>query len=411
MNQMTRRERITIWIKHQRARLVGAIQQPSRDSEARKLAAAQLPDWEDWPERMRDFPTTYKRCFLDTPLTTDDRFVRREKACAQIESTVDRWLAGGRESIAVIGEPGSGKSTLLNWIARHVGGEAPITRTRFVNRLRRRAELYQVLVSALGLPGTLTDENALIHHMNSHERRIVIIDDAGRIGLRAPGGNEVVRSFLRIVLATQDSVLWVIGIRLPAWERFDDLYGINRHFTTDVHLSYLSRSELADALRKRMEGCQLPVRVHIEDDKPRKGETPEQMAERAMSSWLSEVHKFSAGQFPLALYYWALVAEFDEEQGRVQIEFDRPATLDPRIPRGVHDLLSLAETVVHGWLTVAEHAEIFQVSPDDSRQTLDMLTRESLLARETEEGEDVYYPSPVFYQEIVAALRGAHVLY
>ena len=65
------------------------------------------------------------------------------------------------------------------------------------------------------LATTLTDENALIHHMKSHERRIVIIDDAGRIGLRAPGGNEVVRSFLRIVLATQDSVLWVIGIRLP----------------------------------------------------------------------------------------------------------------------------------------------------------------------------------------------------
>lgn len=406
----TRRDRLRIWLRHRRDWLREVIEGPAKSSEERRLAAAQLPGWDEWPGRMKDYPTNYKRCFLDTPLTTDDRFVRREKACELVEATSERWLAGGRESIAVIGEPGAGKSTLLNWITRHLGGEVPIKRTRFAQRIRHSGELCNVLGAALGVP-TGIDEKGLIDHLNQGTREIIVIDDAGRIGLRAPGGGEVVRCFLRIVLATQENVLWIIGIRLPAWERFDDLYSIERHFTTAIRLNYLTRTELHDALRKRMDGAQLPIRVIVEEEKPRKGETADERETRVMNSWLAEVHKFSGGQFPLALYYWALVAEYDAEAKAVAIEFDRPATLDPEIPRGVQDLLTLAEVVVHGWLTVGEHAEIFQCNSDESRHLLDMLTREGLLVREAEEGEYVYVISPVFYQEIVAALRGAHVLY
>lgn len=404
------RQSLQIWWWKRRDWLVELIEGPAKSSEDRKLAAAQLPGWDEWHARMKDFPTSYKRCFLDTPLTTDDRFVRREKACDQVESTVERWLAGGRESIAVIGEPGAGKSTLLNWITRHLGGEAPIKRTRFAQRLRRPEELCEILGAALGLSAKV-DEQGLIDHLNQGTREVIIIDDAGRIGLRAPGGGEVVRCFLRIVLATQENVLWVIGIRLPAWERFDDLYSIGRHFTTAIRLNYFARSELSEALHRRMEGAQLPMQVHHEEERSRKGEAADEREARVMNSWLAEVHKFSGGQFPLALYYWALVAEYDEEKKEVAIEFDRPATLDPEIPRGVQDLLTLAEIVVHGWLTVGEHAEIFQGKLDDSRHLLDMLTREGLLVRELDEGENVYVTSPIFYQEIVAALRGAHVLY
>ncbi len=441
-----------------RMRLANRIAGRKNNRDTKEAEALPPPlSWQEWPDRLRAFPARYQRAFLDLPLTDPEHMIARESLAEALAQDVSEWSAGGASQVALVGDPGAGKSTFLNWLHKHLGGKAPVVRLRFANRPETPEVLLRELASALSLPAEAgLSEIALIEAVCAGERRVVLFDDAGRIALRVPNRSAVMRCFLHILLHTRGKVLWVAAFRTRMWDRLVYQHEIDGCFSSVHEVKFFSRSELAAALAQRMRRTGLAVAIASDDDKDRSEdrrdkaagekrvaasgteqlanpeaaavrETAEREAveaaraaeeaaaiaesEKRLGKYFEEAHGYSDGQFPLALYYWAQRAQFDEA-GQQIVVADEPRKIpDPRLPGGVQERLSLAELMVHGELSAREHAAVFQWSEPESRLLLERLASAGWLIREGEISDPYYYVSPLRHQKLGKLLESAHMLY
>jgi hypothetical protein len=338
-------------------------------------------------------PFAYRRLFRTTPLEVSEFLAGRSGALGTIETACRRWRQERFSSVVIIGEQGSGKTSLINCAMEQKLKGLPLVRHRIDKGVLNEGTFVQLLNGLLDMQGTdLADLERKI--ADSHERRIVLLEDLHRLHLRALGGLGLLKRFLEFIDATGGNILWLISIEQAAWQYLDHIQKVSRHFAFRIETGHLSRQELEGAImaRHRATGYRL-------------GFTPaeggrEEGQESLRRAFFDRLNRASGGNVFSAIFYWLRSVE-GVEGDLLKIKPLEELRLEFLQALPLNELVYLAMIVQHGGLTAEDFTAIFRIPQGEGRTRLTHLERLGVLKREGE----IYVINQILYHPIVTQLQ------
>ncbi|HEX6939454.1 MAG TPA: ATP-binding protein [Longimicrobiales bacterium] len=355
-------------------------------------------------------PVIYRQLFALDPLEWDDFLVGRDRDLETIRSAYARWLDGHAAALAIHGEKGSGKTTLLNAALRDIFDDGPPVATiRPTRHERTEAALAGRLAQTLGLP-PVTSLDALAAAFDAGHRRVIIVEDAQNLFLRAIGGFDLMRAFLALVAATNRSAFWVVTMDQYAWRYLAPTLGIPDHFAFEIDTTTLEREAIEQAILARHTVSGYALRFEP-DDKLRASRRwrrlPSERARQAAARrhFFDQLARIAEGNIFVALFYWLRSIRAVEEHTLV---FGSPRVIDVRFLEHLplDTLHTIAAIIQHGSLSAAEHAAVFQRDPAESRLHL-LALADAYLIFPDDDGQ--YVVNKVLYRPFVRLLKAKNV--
>ena len=383
-------------------------------------------------EFVRTLPVVYQRLFAFEPVTDPRFFAGRDDDLDDVGACWTRWKDGRAGSLVVIASPGAGVTSFLNIVSTRLAAEAPRgVRQTLRERIREEADLATRLSAWLGLEevDSLDDlAGAVLESAAGSVPRLVVLESAEHLHMRAPGGDRLFRRFLAFVSRTESRVFWIVSLTSSDWQL---LRTREPAFASDMQrivLEPLGPVELRQAITSRHLRSGLPLeyvapragtaalrtRAHLIHRSGRQQELLEK-------DYFERLHRASLGSIRLALFHWLRSADFTTTSGKLLV---RP--LEPlRPPTDLLDLnrcFALKAILDHGTLTAAEYREILRTSVTESAYTLRSLEDDHFIApadnREGEAGPPGasvpavrYRLRPLMTAAVLAHLRSRNILH
>lgn len=385
---------------------------------AELLSVEDLPSEERLKRRTVEISPTYPELFGSQPLKDLRLLVEREGACRRLEALVERWREGQGCAAALVGPDGSGKTTLLNWLQNQLPGSETGPRLIMRKGIRTEQAMIHLFAEAFAVGFQCGSLDELAHGLAAQKRQVVLVDDLQCLLLRTMENREAVQAFLAVLLATRGRFLWVLGVREWAWDRLNDLFGLQRYVTETIAVPYFDAEPLQRALLLRQEASGLAL-LFEDEEKTEQGAVEEKDLEKwktrqesLAKDFFKGLYSVSRGNLSAALFFWLYCARRESEGVALRpcpdVDLDFLRELD-----NIY-FFTLTELLVHGGLTLEEYGGIFRRDPLESRIIFDYLEQRRLVRRVTE-GASVptvlYQVNPIFYTPITKALEATHILY
>ncbi len=357
-------------------------------------------------ERVPGLPEAFYSAFDAAPLATlDDRFVGRAESLGVIESAIAQWRTGGSAMLAVTAPQGAGISSFLARVPSLLPPGEPVDSRAFAARVCHSEDVLATVASWFDLEQTPASAHALIMQLRAAAPRVILVDDAHYLVNRL-AELEAVRVFGSILVATQDRHLWILGCRRHAFARLVYLHQADRFFSHQLELSYFSQEELAEVVRLRLQRAGLS----LTDDEDASADVPIGLGEGR----LRELYQCSGGKPDLAFAGLLRASRAVGDGSHAQMA--RPSAVDVSVLQELErpELLALAELIVHGNLSVAEHGGIFRVPRASSALSLSYLHNLGLLDQFGDEGDESairYAVVKPIWALVVKHLETANYLY
>ncbi|HEY0134754.1 MAG TPA: hypothetical protein VGB85_11755, partial [Nannocystis sp.] len=161
-------------------------------------------------------PALYRRLFGEIPLGLADLYQPRPALEAICRRVFETWLSGQprraeqRGALLVTGDRGAGKRTLVNRVRAELHGELPVRWLPLGPHVAGEARLSAAISEATGAPpasnfGELARTLRLLD-----QRQAIVLENAEQLFFRTPEGLAQVQSFLDLVRATDDAILWIV---------------------------------------------------------------------------------------------------------------------------------------------------------------------------------------------------------
>ncbi len=385
------------------------------------LAIADLPTEPELAAHLQTLPPVYRRLYSAEPLLNREFLIGRDDELQTLAEAYRRWRAQRSANIAIVGGEGSGKSSLINCFENEIAEETEVIHIPLTERLCTEGDVIRVFATQLGvdtIPGSIA---GLARALKEKPRRIVIVHSTHNMYLRTVGGSAAPRAFFRLMLATRSHLMWLTSYRYYPWKRLDYLFEAGRYYTHQLTTDLHSKAELREAIlrRQRTTGDSLlysdgktsnrairKLRLRHELESP--------IVQQALADrYFDSLYRLCGGNLEAAYYFWLLSLQ----AGRPQHLLVQPSlSFDDRMIRGLDrlDQFTLAELIGHGYLTAAEHAEIFRIDPSYSRLILETLAQ--LRVAECDGTDDNgearrYSVNTVFQQAVVGVLTDLNKLY
>lgn len=379
-------------------------------------------------EFVRTLPVVYRRLFAFEPVT-DPRFLAgRDDELDEVAACWARWEAGGPGSLVVIASPGAGVTSFLNIVpTRLAGGEPRGVRQTLRERIREEGDLAARLATCLGLgrAHTLADlARAVLKSAPGSIPRLVILESAEHLHMRAPGGGRLFQRFLAFLSQTESRVFWMVSLTSSAWQL---LRTREPSFASDMQrlvLEPLGPGQLRQAITSRHLRSGLP----LEYVEPRAGTAAlrtrahrihrsDRQRELLEKDYFERLHRASLGSVRLALFHWLRSADFTTAKGKLLV---RP--LEPlRPPTDLLDLdrcFALKAILDHGTLTATEYCEVLRTSVTESVHTLRSLEEDHFIApagkaesADTSDPPVRYRLRPLMTGAVIAHLQSRNILH
>lgn len=366
------------------------------------------------PAALGHLPFIYRKLFDISPLESAELLVARDQEMRLIETARDRWLQGMPCAVAVIGELGSGKTSLINAAIAETLRGFPVDKQHFIQTQADEGLLAAKLAALFGLPPVRTFDELQTRLAELAERRVVVLEDAHQLYLRALGGFETLKKLLLLVARTSRQILWIVSMRQYAWQYLNSVLRISDSFSFVVGTENLAHRELEQVIlaRHQVSGFQLrflPDEVIQQRRKYRQASEAEQQA-MLRAAFFDALGKASEGNILAAIFYW--LKSLSEMRGnelivrpleRLRFDFLHDAPIE--------QLLTLSLLIQHGNLTANEHARIFGTDAGSSLAMLSYLTNINLLTREgTESSTERFAVNRVIYIPLTRELRAKNIL-
>lgn len=348
-----------------------AVQQTADPGENTLASAAEF---------VSTLPIVYQRLFAFEPVT-DSRFLAgREDELDEVAARWTRWKAGGPGSLLVVAPPGAGITSLLNIAAGRLAREAPRgVRQTLRERFREEAALAARLASWLGL-GKAENLGGLARALERSPAgsipRLVILEGAEHLHLRAPGGGRLFRRFLEFVSRTESHLFWIVSLNTSAWQLLRTREPTLATDMPRLALEPLGPGELREAIASRHLRSGLPlqyveprtgtVALRTRAHRVHKGDRRQKLIEK---DYFDRLHRASLGSVRLALFHWLHSADFTTAEGRLLVRPLKP--LSP--PTDLLDLtrcFALKAILDHGTLSAEEYCEVLRTSMAECAHTL-----------------------------------------
>lgn len=384
------------------------------DHVAARVAEAIADVWE-----REDLPEIYRRLFSPTPTELADFFVPRPEVLTSFQSAARRWLEGHPTTIAVLGETGAGRTSFINYALHTTLDGMPTVRRSLKRTITDEAALIEEL-SAISGGREQSVKRLQLRMSNRQERTVIVIEEAENLFLRSLDGLRPLRRFLSLIGQTSGSALWVLSMSEHAWAWLETVLHISDHFTHLLHLRALNRAEIENVVmtRHRVSGYQLRFdqritateRLRLRARAWLEGREDNDLAMQLQQRYFDRLHELSRGNPMLGIYHWLRsVSQIEGEGSVLRVRPVEPIDLSVLHELDHHKLLTLAFTLQHHGLTIAEFSQVFRVSEDEARAGLVHLTHMGLLFIDPGE-EDCYRIHRVLQRPIAEILQSRNML-
>ena len=357
-------------------------------------------------EGIAGLPEMLQSACESAPLsTTDARFVGRAESLGVVEAAIAQWRAGVPAMLVVTAPQGAGLTSLLARIPALLQPGEQIDSQAFTGRIGCPDEVLATVAAWFKLEPPPTSAHDLTVQLRAAAPRVILVDD-GHYLVNRLAGLEPMRMFGSVLVSTQDRHLWVLGCRGHAFARLVYLHQADRFFTHHVELPYFASDELAEILRIRMK----PVALQLSAGEAETADATAGLGEGR----LRELYQRSGGKPDLAFACLLRASRQIVDTGYWQVA--RPPAVDVSVLQELErpELLALAELIVHGDLSVAEHGAIFRVPSASSALSLSYLYNMGLLDRfdaEHDESAIRYAVVKPIWALVVKYLETANYLY
>ncbi len=414
------------WLKEQRDRL-GRVSESNDGRENRDVSPSLvearpcLPDCAGAYARTSALAPEYRELFDDRPLSGGSPlFAGRDSAMTGLREAMTAWGASRTGTVALVGPDGAGRTTLLNQMTAELTAGETVTTVRLEQRVRTETDLIQTLLVALDMAETALSVEEMALLLRRAAPRIIVVDDAQRLMLRAPDAISTFEAFLSLVAATQEDCLWIVSFKEQAWRRLDYILGVRLCFGTVIELPYFTREEFMMVMAHRLAAAPVPFlfrptgRSGPSEETSRDSDATDAEASSKPEPFLEHLFALSKGNMAGALFYWNAFSTPDASLKEVVLQAGQGIDFSLLKELDTASLFTLAELLGHGCLTAREHSEIFQQDERTSRLQLDALYRQRLLNRSAlREGslESMYRIERIFCAAVSTFLEAAHIIY
>ncbi|MBE0617296.1 MAG: ATP-binding protein, partial [Proteobacteria bacterium] len=195
-------------------------------------------------------PEALRKAFSEAPVGPE-LAIPRYPYLEEVQAKISEWALGPVGSaVAVVGERGIGKTSWLAELERRTTG-LEVIHVRLEDRFTTPHALCRHLGQALDLGETDTG-TALIRAAATAPRRLVLLDQAQNLILRAPDGLRGYDAFNELVAGTWNRLFWVCTFSRYAWQHVDNVYRGRNLFRTIYRLETWPEEDIGALIERRM---------------------------------------------------------------------------------------------------------------------------------------------------------------
>ncbi len=349
------------------------------------------------PEALRD-------AFEEGPVSPElaiPRYPHLEEARERIADWTEGRLA---QAVALVGERGIGKTSWLAELARSSPAPA-MCRILLTDRLTTAPALCRHLGQELGLgrAETVTD---LARAACAAPRRVVLLDQAQNLMLRAPGGLEGYEAFAELVAGTSASLFWVCSFSKYAWEHLGNVYRGRDLFRAVHRLDTWPEEDIGALIAHRMGsvGC----RASYEDLVVDRVDGTEFQSEviRTGERYRRLLWDYADGNPRVAVHFW-LRSLIPDGMNRVRVRLFAAPSAEELDALGEQSRFLLAAIVTHENLSLQEAARVLRYPRHLCEAALNYLVAQGLL----EFADGRYRVTVHWNRAVLRFLRRKHLLF
>jgi hypothetical protein len=319
----------------------------------------------------RELPMLYRRLFSLAPIKDPRFLVGRARELAGLGELLQRWRAEQSVSGLIVGARGSGKSSLLNCAAASVFAGEQLVRGSIGERLTEAGAVSTFVRGQLGLqPGTELDQ-AL-----AADRRVIVVEEFERCFLRAVGGFEALKEFLRLIQATACTTLWIVVVNDVAFRYLDAVIQFGQRFSHRINAMAVERQALVSSILQRHRLSALRLQFAPPAAKQPRVQTVRLslgLERDVEEAFFDALYRQSEGIFRSGFELW--LDSIERVEGGV-VHMQQPLDPDYRPLEAeltAADLHMLKAILQHGSLQVEDLAWVLSGPPGEHRLRLDRL--------------------------------------
>ncbi len=332
--------------------------------------------------RQRDLPMIYRRLFRLQPVEDPRFLVGRDSELAALDEARRLWELGRAVAVIIVGQRGSGKTSLLNCALIRIFPELGVLRGQFHNRIHDRQQMRNFLHDFFSIA---PDED--LREALSSQRRVVMLEEVERSFLRCVQGTEGLRELLGLIGDTCRSTLWILSMNASSFRFLNAAAGMGQYFSHRINALAVEPEHIQSAILQRhnLSGLLLEFAPVVNGRTPlRRLRRLAGLQENPQTVFFDSLYRQSQGVFRASFELWQRYID-RAEGGILHMGRPEPPDYGPLVAGlSRDDLFTLQAVLQHGSLTVEEHAQVFGLSSESSRNRLERLIDREILEAEPE---------------------------
>jgi len=377
-----------------------------RDSTSKTISSDISNYLTDAQQRIYKLPLIYQRLYENSPIKEFNLFLSRDEEINKLNAAYNDWLKNNFAASLVTGENGSGKSSLLHYYSKTLKAKYQIL-TFQVSRFYFTEDDYYNLLSEIFKNPDLQSDEALAAYISSiKERRIVIIDGLERLFIRKVNGFGCLQKLLSLIVSTNHKVLWICSVSKYALAYLNKTTAISEYFDYTINIDSLNSKQIQDIVLKRNRLSGYEIKYLMGDGSGDKAKPKKMDQDELKDKFFAELNEFADSNISLSLNYWLQSVQSIQDD---QIEignFVAPdfGFLENISPEKAYTLLVI---VIHGKITVEQHALIFSQKMERSFKVLTILKEDSILVKQG----DYFILNGILFRHVVRALKNRNLIH
>lgn len=362
--------------------------------------------------RIAELPLIYRKLYSFEPLQDRRYLTGRNNAISRFNKSWTNWEKGLFSNTVYIGERGSGKTSMIN-MTKDIPDPAIERIVVSMNyTISDTSILLNDLCKALSLDGAGNTEEFIQSVYQMSDRKIVILEGFQNLYLRNINGFHAIENFLLILSRTADKIFWVVTSSRYAWNYLDKVLKASEYFTDIICCDRLSGLEIKELILNRhaMSGYDITFEADAQVAQSRVyrklGGNEQLQQDYLTDRYFEDLSEIAEGNATIAIIYWLRsVGAADTsrifisplEEKRVQLSADLSEDA----------LFTLAAILIHDDLTVAQLAQVLNISSARSRLLLSRMKSRSILTERNER----YYLNNMLYRHATRIVTGKNILH
>ena len=378
-------------------------------SEQKQALSVELTDFLlKTEEQIKKLPSVYQRLFSKNAIQ-DDRFVvGRAKEIDKIIKSYEYWKSGKKSSIVIVGEKGNGNSTLVFSALKKFTNNHKTINLEISNTIETAEQLFDLITSNLGIVNCKTESQLVAAIKNLPESSVFVIENIEGMFLRVVNGFEPIKTFSRIVTATNSKILWICTCNVYSWNYLDKVIRLSDYFQTVLRMGNISSKEIQEVILNRhaISGYDLEFLLPQNPSKKLLNLSKHEQQELLKEEFFEKLHSFANGNLRLSHLFW--LRSIKELEGE-KIEINSLSDMNFSFLKELNDkkLFALMAMILHDGITIEECSKIFNIS----RQESDMLISSMVDDGITIETVDGYKVNFLLYSVVIKLLHDKNIIH